>query len=218
MANLFSIQGTFTPDNLIAGIDVPAIVKAVTLKAGQGTLKRGSVLGLVTKALGTVVAGTNTGVGTVGSITLGADAKIGNYGLVCTAKVAGAGTFAVYDPVGIRLKDATVGTAYTSSQINFTIADGTPDFEVADSFSIPVAAGSGLAVLVNSAAVDGSQVADSILAVETAVPAAATIVQEAYTTGQFNRNALTFGGSDTADDHEAVLRTKGIILSDAIAY
>lgn len=218
MANLFSTIGVFEYDNLIAGIDVPALVKAVTLKAGQGTLKRGSVLGLITKALGAVVAGTNTGNGTVGTITMGKDAEIGEYKLICTAAATDGGTFAVYAPDGSRMKDANVGAAYTSSQINFTIADGTADFAANDSFTIPVEAGSGQAVLVNSAAVDGSQVADSILAVETAVPAAATIVQEAYTAGQFNINALTFGGTDTYDEHIEMLRVKGIFLSRNVSY
>jgi len=48
MGKLNSITGTFTPDNLIAGIDVPQQVKAVTLKSGQGVLKRGTVLGVIT--------------------------------------------------------------------------------------------------------------------------------------------------------------------------
>ena len=33
-----------------------------------------------------------------------------------------------------------------------------------------------------------------------------------YTSGSFNRAALIFGGDDTPEDHEDVLRTKGIYL------
>lgn len=33
-----------------------------------------------------------------------------------------------------------------------------------------------------------------------------------YTSGSFNRSALIFGGTDTAAEHEEVLRTKGIYL------
>lgn len=218
MTALYSTLGTFVPDNLIVGNDVPQVIKPVTLKAGQGTLKRGSVLGLIKKAVGTITPGaTNTaGSGTIASFTLGATAKIGSYVLTCITKVANAGVFSVIDPDGIRLKDATVAVAYAGA-LNFTITDAT-DFEVGDSFTLTVVAGSGQAVLVNDAAVDGSQIADSILAVETVVPAAATVVQEAYSSGHFNRKALTFGGNDVAADHEDVLRDKGIILSDAIAY
>ncbi|HCJ57501.1 MAG TPA: head decoration protein [Clostridiaceae bacterium] len=39
--------GTFTPDNLIAGENVPLLVKAVTIVTGQGVLNRGSVLGII---------------------------------------------------------------------------------------------------------------------------------------------------------------------------
>lgn len=48
MAQLNSNTGNFTPDNLIAGIDVPLLVKSVILKSGQGLVARGTVLGIVT--------------------------------------------------------------------------------------------------------------------------------------------------------------------------
>ncbi|QQE75713.1 head decoration protein [Brevibacillus composti] len=117
--------GNFTPDNLIAGIDVPQQVKAVTLKSGQGVVARGTVLGIVT-------------------------------------------------------------------------ADG-------------------LAVKVNSANADGSQTADCIL-VNDVDTTAGNVVAEAYISGQFNRKALIFGGSDTAAQHETTLRERGIFLSDNISY
>jgi len=41
-------QTSFTPDNLFAGHEIPVLVKGVTLEAGQGELKRGTVLGKVT--------------------------------------------------------------------------------------------------------------------------------------------------------------------------
>jgi len=40
-------QTSFTPDNLFAGHEIPVLVKGVTLEAGQGELKRGTVLGKV---------------------------------------------------------------------------------------------------------------------------------------------------------------------------
>lgn len=46
--NMYGEIGTFTPDNLIAGENVPVQVKGVTLLAGQGILKRGSVIGIIT--------------------------------------------------------------------------------------------------------------------------------------------------------------------------
>ncbi|HOV79372.1 MAG TPA: head decoration protein [Bacillota bacterium] len=48
MSNLFSNLDTFTPGELIAGNNVPILVKAVTLQANQGVVKRGTVLGIIT--------------------------------------------------------------------------------------------------------------------------------------------------------------------------
>ena len=40
-------ETSFTPENLFAGHEIPVLVKGVTLEAGQGELKRGTVLGKV---------------------------------------------------------------------------------------------------------------------------------------------------------------------------
>jgi len=45
--SLYSQIGDYTPDNLVAGGDVPILLKGVTI-ARSGVLKRGSVLGEVT--------------------------------------------------------------------------------------------------------------------------------------------------------------------------
>lgn len=45
---LYSTLDTFAPDNLIAGNEIPLLTKAVTLQGGQGILKRGTVLGIIT--------------------------------------------------------------------------------------------------------------------------------------------------------------------------
>lgn len=129
MVQLYSNLGTFTPDNLIAGNDVPLLVKGVTLKAGQGVLKRGTVLGIITAT--------------------------------------------------------------------------------------------GLAVPVDSTQTDGSQTAFGILAddIDTGdATATENVVAAAYVSGHFNRRALIFGGTDTADKHETRLRELGIFLSDNIPY
>lgn len=123
---MYSNLDTYTPDNLIAGNDVPVLTKAVKLQANQGVLKRGTVLGIITAT--------------------------------------------------------------------------------------------GLAVPVNSANTDGSQNADCILAVDVDTTGGSNVVAEAYRSGHFNRQALIFGGDDTATDHEERLRELGIYLSDNISY
>lgn len=130
MANLWNDNiGSTTPDNLFYDTKHPTDIKAVTLKAGQGVLERGTVLGVVS-------------------------------------------------------------------------ADG-------------------LAVPVDSSKTDGSELADSILTdtIDTgAAGAPDNVVTTAYQTGSFNRKALKFGGSDTADKHETRLRMLGIFLKDDQAY
>lgn len=123
MAELYSNLASFTPDNLIAGNEVPLLTKAVTLQADQGVVKRGTVLGIITAT--------------------------------------------------------------------------------------------GLAIPVNSANTDGSETAHSILA-EDVDTTGGNVVAEAYVSGLFNRQALTFGGTDTADVHEGKLRELGIFLKDNI--
>lgn len=66
----------------------------------------------------------------------------------------------------------------------------------------------GQAVAVDSSATDGSESAYAVLA-EDAVEAGDHTV---YLTGEFNVDALIFGGSDTADTHKQELRQKGIFV------
>lgn len=73
------------------------------------------------------------------------------------------GLFSVVTPSGGRLKDASVGSGYTSDQINFTINDGSTDFAVGDSFTVAVAAGTGKYRPVNFSGTDGSENAAAVL-------------------------------------------------------
>lgn len=216
MAELVQNLGSFVPDNLIVDESVPVLTKAVKLDAGQGILQRGTVLGKITKAVGEIV-GPDTAKGTIGTVVLGKAAKLGTYTLTCTtATDTGiAAVFKVVDPDGIRLDDATAGVAYVGP-INFTITEGT-GFALGDEFSIPVVAGSGQYKIVNSANADGSQDADCILA-DDIDTTDGNVTAVAYKTGHFNRKALIFGGTDTADMHEAKLRELGIFLSDNVPY
>lgn len=72
----------------------------------------------------------------------------------------------------------------------------------------------GLAVPVDSSKTDGSEVADCILAID--ITPETDVFVPAYSSGQFNRQALIFGGSDTADKHETKLRELGIFLKDNV--
>lgn len=133
----------------------------ITVLAGQ-SLVPGSVLGQVTA--GTVpttgtAGGGNTGNGTMASVTGGKNVKVGTYTMTCVGESANAGTFAVEDPDGEALASAAVGVAYTSGQINFTIADGGTDFDLGDTFTVAVPAGGEQYRAINVSGVDGSGVA-----------------------------------------------------------
>jgi hypothetical protein len=69
----------------------------------------------------------------------------------------------------------------------------------------------GKAVLVDSSRSDGSQTAYAVLA-ETVDATAADKVAPVYLTGEFNQDALVFGGADTAATHKATLRNINIYL------
>ena len=213
MANLVQNLGSFTPDNLFAGHEIPVLVKGVTLEAGQGELKRGTVLGKITKTIGTLTK-PGDAKGSISSVVLGKGVKLGTYKLICTT-ATGSGVKAVFkaiDPEGVRLDDAIADTPY-NGPISFTITEGASGFALGDTFVIPVIAATGKYKVVNSANTDGSEVADCILADDTDTTTGdATAV--AYRTGHFNRKALVFGGDDTADTHEQTLRTLGIFLSE----
>lgn len=136
--------------------------KEATFLSGE-SISLGEVVGKITLSCPTTgTAGTNTGAGTCTGVTAGEKTSIGSYTLTCAAAATGGGTFQVVAPDGGSLPDAVVGTAYTNQQINFTINDGTPDFAVGDSFTIPIAAGSGKYVAVDASAVDGAQRAAGI--------------------------------------------------------
>lgn len=79
-----------------------------------------------------VTAGTNTGNGTVGSISGGASPVSGSYAIKFTSSTA----FTVTAPDGASLPPGVVGTPYANSQINFTITAGGTAFAANDSFTI----------------------------------------------------------------------------------
>lgn len=180
--------------------------KEVTFLSGE-TISLGEVVGAVAiscPATGTA-GGDNTGDGACASVTAGTKTKIGTYTLTCTAESANAGTFAVKDPDGFALPDATVGVAYSNANINFTLSDGAEDFDTGDIFTIAVAAGSGKYVEVDATAVDGSQNAAGIAIddydASTADFAGVIIAREAIIT----TSDLVWPESATADQKTAWL-------------
>jgi len=76
---------------------------------------------------------------------------------------------------------------------------------------------SGKCALVDSTAEDGSEKPFAILA-EDVLADTGDVAATAYKTGVFNRLALTLGGTDTPETHEAELRALGIHLKENEPY
>jgi hypothetical protein len=126
-----------------------------TIAASQ-TILPGTVLGKVVRGAITNRADVvRTGNGTIGTLSRTGAALVGAYTIRCIAAASNAGTFAVIDPNGRLLPDATVGVAYVG-EVGFTIADGSSDFVVGDTFFLDVAAGSGQYEALDLAATDGT--------------------------------------------------------------
>jgi len=200
---------TFIPDQLIAGS-----LKLVTQPVNVGALlPRGSVLGQQTTSSINVTAGTNTGNGTVGSLSLGATETFGAFLL----KALSATSFSVTDPEGNALPNAVVGTAYANAEINFTITAGGTAFVAGDSFTLNALEATGNFVLSVKTASDGSQVPSAILATSTNNISSAPALAGAYVMGEFNQNAINFDPSWTLPQLQAALRPYGIFLKSSVS-
>lgn len=83
--------------------------------------------------------GSNTGDGTMTQNAVAGAPKAGTFTLTCTAAATDAGTFSVVDPDGFTVGTVTVGGGSTEvAGLDITIADGSADFVVGDTFTIEV--------------------------------------------------------------------------------
>lgn len=121
----------------------------VMLTAGAGSLLPGSVLGKVTKrqAAAPIPAIVGTGTGLMSALSCGPYVQVGNY-LVTLLATSATAAFSVVAPDGTSLPNGVVGTAYTSSHINFLVSNG-GTMTVGDRYTVAVTAG-GTPVLVGT--------------------------------------------------------------------
>ncbi|WP_213761809.1 head decoration protein [Caballeronia sp. dw_19] len=200
---------TFIPDQLIAG-NLKLVSQSIQLMAG--TLARGAVLGQQTNNSINSAAGTNTGNGTIGTLSLGATETFGVFTLVATS----ATNFTVTDPEGNALPPATVGTAYSNAEIGFKITAGGTPFVAGDSFTLNVLEATGNYILSVKTASDGSQVPSAILAGSTDASVAPQLAG-AYLLGEFNQNAVSFDPSWSLPALQTALRPYGIFLKSTVS-
>lgn len=198
------------PSPFVSG---PFPTKTVKIPSGNN-LAQYSVLGEKEKnAIAGVAGGSNTGAGTIGSLSFGKKAIVGVYVVECTATASNGGTFKVVDPNGVKLDaNATVGVAYVSDHINFTIADGNPDFAVGDKFNVTISAPTNEEYVLSLAAgVNGSEKPKGILAeaVDATEAAKDAVI---YVGGTFADAGLVFGTGHSFATANKNLRSEGIFL------
>lgn len=180
------------------------------LIANGGTMTTGDVFTVVVTAGGTpVLVGTGTGV--VSAFTLGTEAQNGTYRVQLLATSA-TGEFEVIAPDGSKLKRGQVATAYTSSHVNFTLANG-GTMTSGDYFNIIVAKGSGKYTVLAPTAVDGSQAAAGILFADTDATSAAQPIVVIDNNAAVNDDELVWPTLGTAGKAtaRAQLALRGIV-------
>lgn len=132
----------------------------IVIAKGSGQLITGTVLGLL--AVGAALASLevdNTGNGTIAAGAVGAGAQIGTYRIVFTSDTA----FNVTDPSGDAVGSGTVGTAFNTGGVAFTITAGATAFAAGDEGAITIDPGSGKYVPFDPAGSGGAEVAKGIL-------------------------------------------------------
>ncbi|NID15388.1 head decoration protein [Luteibacter yeojuensis] len=200
----------YIPDQLIA--DARNLVSQPII-LGAGNLKRGTVLGQQTAVPVTAAAAPgNTGNGTIGSLGVGSAPRTGRY----TATATAATTFAVVDPEGASLGNATVGTAFTSTGVGFTITAGGTAFVAGDAFYIDVEDAVGVYIQSVRTASDGSQNPVAILA-DDADASAGPVTAGAYLAGEFNAAAVIRDASWTLPQVTSAARAYGIFLKSSVS-
>lgn len=189
--------------------------EVVTIAASQ-TLKAGQVLGrrlpTASTSVGAAYAG-NTGDGTIGSITEDTNAIPGVYKALCVEPASDAGQFTVFDPNGVVIGKATVGSAFNGNGVNFTIADGATDFVAGDFFTITVA-GTYEYAAYDQDATDGLEVAVAICANPTTTTTAASALVVARDLEVWDAQLVWPSDIDAAEKAaaQAALALQGIIV------
>ena len=170
----------------------------------------------------------NTGNGTMGSITVSAHARAGQYILRITAASSNAGAFELHNAAGATVGTGNVASAFVGAGLAFTLADGSTDFVVGDTFTITVTGTEKYKILENTAS-DGSAIFAGVyigtslgVFADTAVSATTdtTVIVLERGPALIAKEALTFGASiDTAAGKAAVyaqMAAVGIIAEGQI--
>lgn len=147
-----------------------------------------------------VTAGTNTGNGVMGTVTPTGKAQAGIYTVKIVTAATNAGEYIVINPRGVVVGYGTVAVAQSGTELGFTLADGSTDFAVGDSWTIAVD-GAYRYKRVEASATDGSDVAVAI-----------------YVSGIDGNAADSTIAATTATSIVVVNRGPAIVAKEGLAY
>lgn len=179
---------------------------AIVVLSGENLLA-GHVVGMIQvgATATSAPASGNVGNGVMGAVTAGAGTKPGVYRLRIGTPATNAGAFIVEDPNGIEVGAGTVGVAYNTLGLAFTLADGSTDFASGDAFNLTVSAGTAKYREYNPANSDGSGVPAGILWDQcnaTAGDQRATVINRSC---EINAGELTWFSGASAGQQSAAL-------------
>ena len=172
--------------------------ETLTIPNGTAAFAAGMVLG-PTLTSGSAVAtalSTNTGTGAIGTITVGAAAKIGNYTLLIVKLATDSGSFILTDPDGLLVGKGAVASAFNVGGLSFTLADAT-DYVPGDGFNIAVT-GTYKYLPYDDGNTDGSNVARAIALYPCDASAAEATVAGLVRAAGFNTAAMSWHASSDA--------------------
>lgn len=205
-------DGTALPNGAVGTAYVST--HASFLISSAGTMTVGDAYALTVTAAG-VPAIVGTGSGVMSAISMGPDAQNGGYRVNILATSA-TGEFEVIAPDGTKLKRGQIATAYASSHINFTIANG-GTMTAGDYYNIVIAkpaAGSDKFTVLAPTTYNGSHIAAGVLyaavdATSSALPCVVTVRNTSL-----NANELVWPTLGTAAKATATaqLAAKGVTL------
>jgi len=222
MSNIIS-EGLHAAEYVIQEVGPRALTRKTVKLSGDGTeLLPGTVLGKISASVAASIAAPagNTGDADLSAVAITLEDGVleGAYILTCTGVSTDGGTFSVTAPDGSALPDLTVGVAYSSTHLSFTLPDGATDWAIDDSVVITVSANSAEYKVFDPDASDGTEVADAILfrAVTPAVGVPADALVTARST-VVDKKALVWGSNVSGLDKItafAALQTNHIIALD----
>jgi hypothetical protein len=163
----------------------------------------GTVLGKIRGAVSTAAVGTNTGTGSIGTVTAGAGALEGDYKLTIIEAAANAGNFVLENPLGAIVGHGTVAVAFSGGGLSFTLADAT-DFAAGDTIKITVAAGTKYGPF-DPAATDGREAAVAIAFADCDATSADTSAVAHTRSCEVASSKLTWGATANTNQKAAAL-------------